>query len=103
VIYSGVMKFERTEEYESKLFEQALFDEKRVYKDAKIRIVHQGNKLKAYCIKSGTFLQFPRRLRSHGACFIADVVEVIREDGVRKYYRAMPKSIRNPNSDEVIG
>jgi len=56
--------------------------------------------------ESKTYLQFPRSLRSsytdYGREFLADVVEVIREDGVRKYYRAMNKSIREAGSDEVI-
>lgn len=102
--------FKRTEEYEAKLFEQALFDEKRVIKDAVIEIEsdpNNYNKLKAYCRDSDTYLQFPRALRAkrtdYGKIFIADVVEVIREDGVKKYYRAMKGSIRRKGSDEVVG
>ena len=100
------MKFERTDEYMQKLFEQALFDEKNVHKDAKITIQYENGysgKLKAYCHDSDTYLQFPRKLRQYdGQQYLADVVEVIREDGCQKYYRAMPKSIRNTNSDEVL-
>lgn len=97
------MKFERTPEYEQKLFEQALFDDKRVIKDATIRIQYgDAGKLKAYCIESKTYLQFPRDLRQYGTEFIADVVEVIREDDVRKYYRAMKGSIRYKDNDEVV-
>jgi len=99
------MKFERTDEYQAKLFEQALFDEKRVIQDAGIRIefADVGYKLKAYCIDTGTFLQFPRALRKHqGQRFTADVVEVIREDGIKKYYRAMKGSIREHGKDEVL-
>ena len=100
------MKFERTEKYMTKLFEQALFDEKNVHKDAEIIIQHENGysgKLKAYCPTRDTYLQFPRKLRQYdGQKYIADVVEVIREDGVQKYYRAMPKSTRNTNSDEVL-
>jgi hypothetical protein len=104
------MKFERTDEYEAKLFEQALFDEKKVIKDATVRIEYDPNnwnKLKAYCEESDTFLQFPRALRSsprdYGKVFKADVVEVIRDDGVRKYFRAMKGSIRREKSEEVVG
>jgi hypothetical protein len=103
------MKFERTDAYMAKLFEQALFDEKNVIKDATVQIeydVNNSNKLKAYCYESKTYLQFPRALRSdysdYGREFLADVVEVIRTDGVRKYYRAMKGSIRNKGSEEVI-
>lgn len=99
------MKFERTDEYTTKLFEQAMFDEKRVITDAHITIALEGlSKLKAYCSESRTYLQFPRGLRKYsGQQFIADVVEVIREDGVRKYYRAMKGSIRVEGSKEVVG
>ena len=101
------MKFERTPEYETKLFEQALFDDKKVIKDATIEIEHDDknwNKLKAYCVESETFLQFPRALRiDNHQRFTADVVEVIRTDGVTKYFRAMKGSIRVKGSDEVVG
>jgi hypothetical protein len=103
------MKFERTEKYMQKLFEQAMFDEKRVVQDATVRIEYDPNnynKLKAYCVESDTYLQFPRALRNkhsdYGKEFLADVVEVIREDGVQKYYRAMKGSIRKKGSDEVV-
>ena len=100
------MQFIRTSEYEAKLFELALFDEKHIIKDATIEIEHDPknwNKLKAYCVESDTYLQFPRALREYGAEFVADVVEVIRNDGVTKYYRAMKGSIREKGSDEVVG
>ena len=99
-------KFERTDEYQSKLFEQALFDEKNVHQDVMVIIQpegYSGTKLKAYCPKTDTYLQFPRKLRQYdGQQYICDVVEVIRDDGVKKYYRAMKGSIRNTNSDEVL-
>ena len=100
------MKFERTDEYESKLFEQALFDEKNVIKDATVRIEYSsvGRKLKAYCPNCDTYLQFPRGLRTQcGREFVADVVEVLRTDDVTKYYRAIKGSIRDKGDDEVVG
>jgi hypothetical protein len=101
------MKFERTDKYNAKLFEQALFDEKNVIRDANISIeydLHNTNKLKAYCPQTNTYLQFPRALRDFNRQkFIADVVEVIRTDGVQKYYRVMKGSIRREGSDEVVG
>lgn len=97
------MKFERTQEYENKLFGQALFDEKRVIKDAKIWIRCVGGKLKAYCETSDTYLQFPRDIRKAGAEFIADVVEVKNESVDNKYYRVMKGSIRKKGSDQVVG
>ena len=100
------MKFERTDDYMQKLFEQALFDEKHVIKDADIIILRIGGKYKAFCENSDTYLQFPRGLRSYeGQKFVADVVEVIRSDNVSKYYRVMKGSIREQESgkDEVVG
>jgi hypothetical protein len=95
------MKFERTDTYMQKLFEQALFDEKKVIQDAEIEITMVGGKLKAYCIDTDTFLQFPREMRCYGDEYIADVVEVLRKDNVTKYYRTMKGSIREKGSDEV--
>ena len=97
------MKFERTEEYEGKLFLKAL-DEAHVIRDARITIIYgKGYKLKAYCEDSKTFLQFPRGIREYGQQFVADVYEVIRNDDVKKYYRVMNGSIRKSGSDEVVG
>jgi len=101
-----IMKFERTDAYQAKLFEYAMFDEKNVHTDVEVIIQYEngyGGKLKCYCPTSDTYLQFPRKLRQYdGQRYTCDVVEVIREDGYQKYYRAMPKSIRNTNSDEVL-
>ena len=100
------MKFERTEEQTQKLFEQALFDEKNVIQDADVTIEYDyngGNKLKAFCEQTNTYLQFPRALREDcGQQFKADVIEVKRDDGVRKYYRALKGTIRNEQG-EVVG
>ena len=97
------MKFERTEEYEAKLFSQALFDDKKVIKDATVRIVWgTGNKLKAYCVETDTYIQFPRDLRKNEAKFTADVVEVQNESVSTKYYRVMKGSIRKFGTDEVV-
>ena len=96
------MKFVRDEDYMFKLNSLAFFDEKRVITDAEVIITRDGGKLKAYCPASRTYLQFPRHLRDWGDRYVADVVEVIRDDGVRKYYRAMKGSIRKPDSDEVL-
>jgi len=99
------MKFERTDKYMQKLFLEAL-DEKNVISDATITIVPEngyGSKLKAYCSESKTYLQFPRNLRDFkGQRYIADVIQVIREDDVRPYYRVVKCSIRKFGSDEVI-
>ena len=96
------MKFKRTQEYENKLFMQAL-DEKNVIKDAEIRIVDWGsNHPKAYCEKTDTFLQFPRDLRDVGDVYIADVIEVQNKSVTTKYYRVMKGSIRRKGSDEVV-
>lgn len=94
-------KFERTDEYMKKLFLIAL-DENHVKSDATVHIVRDGGKMKAYCVETGTYLQFPRSLRLPGKVFVADVIEVIRAEDVRKYYRAMPKSIRD-EFNNVVG
>ena len=97
-------KFVRTDEYQQKLFEQAMFDDKNVRKDVEIVITKVGGKLKAYCPETDTYLQFSRSLREyHGQRFLADVVEVINDSVSTKYYRAMKGSIREKNSDEVVG
>jgi len=96
------MKFERTQEYENKLFEQAMFDEKRVIKDAKIHIIGVSGKLKAYCENTDTYLQFPRDIRQLDNRYIADVVEVKNESVEQKYYRVMKGSIRKEGSNEVV-
>lgn len=96
-------KFERTDEYEKKLFEQAMFDEKRVIKDAEVIIAWDftGKKLKALCRNTNTYLQFPTKLRKQGKEFIADVVEVKREEHITPYYRAMKGSIRDEKGNVV--
>lgn len=96
------MKFERTQEYENKLFEQALFDEKRVIKDAKIHIIAVNGKLKAYCEDSDTYLQFPRDMRQIDNRYVADVVEVKNDKVSEKYYRVVKGSIRKQGSEDVI-
>ena len=100
------MKFIRSPEYEQKLFECALFNEQNVHTDVEVIIQYEkgyGGKLKAYCPKSDTYLQFPRKLRQYdGQRYIADVVEVINDSVDTKYYRVMKNSVRNTNSDEVL-
>ena len=82
--------FERSEKYMAKLFELAMFDEKHIIQDANIRICAIGSKLKAYCVDTKTFLQFPRILRDYsGQEYIGDVVEVINTKVYTKYYRVM--------------
>tara|TARA_R110002126_G_scaffold262308_1_gene405210 strand:- start:513 stop:809 length:297 start_codon:yes stop_codon:yes gene_type:complete len=95
-------KFERSDEYEAKLFGQAMFDDKKVIKDALVSIRSVGGKYKAYCEDANAYLQFPRGLRDCGLFYTCDVVEVIRTDNVKKYYRAVKGSIREHGSDEVL-
>lgn len=101
------MKFERTDEYEAKLFEIALCDEKRVIKDANIVMVYENGrsgKIKAYCKETKTYLQFPRNLRGReDSRYIGDVVEVVNNSVQQKYYRVMKGSIRQYGSNEVLG
>jgi len=95
-------KFERTDTYEAKLFGQAMFDDKRVIKDARVTIRRVGSKYKAYCEDANVYLQFPRGLRDCDFHYTCDVVEVIRTDNIKKYYRAVKGSIREHGSDEVL-
>jgi hypothetical protein len=101
------MKFIRSDDYEAKLFEIALCDEKRIIKDAQIVIVYENGhngKLKAYCNETKTYLQFPRNLRGYDdQRYIGDVVEVVNNSVQQKYYRVMKGSIRLFGSDEVVG
>ena len=95
------MKFIRTDEYEANLFMQAL-DEKHVVKDAIITIKNAyTSHPKAWCDRVGSYLQFPRDLRSSNAVYVADVIEVIPKDR-SKFYRAVKGSIRKYGSDQVI-
>jgi hypothetical protein len=95
-------KFERSDEYIQKLFEQSMFNDARVIKDALVSIISVGVKYKAYCEDANAYLQFPRGLRDCGLHYTCDVVEVIRTDNVKKYYRAVKGSIREHGSDEVL-
>lgn len=95
------MKFVRSDEYEGKLFLEAL-GEKHVVKDAEIDITRgYSSHPKAWCNRVGSYLQFPRDLRSNGAKYVADIIEVIPKNRA-KFYRAMKGSIRKRGSDEVV-
>ena len=93
------MKFERSEEYIAKLALEAFDRDVRL--DARIEIICLGSKLKAYCVDTGTYAQFPRNLRSFGGVFVADVIKSAKADGV-PFYRAVKGSIR-PVMGKVIG
>jgi len=94
-------EFERSEEYQTKIFLES-FDN-HVVLDAKIEITYQGNKLKAYCPATKTYLQFPRALRTFcGKKYIADVIKSRNNSGT-VFYRAYRKSVRNPETGEVVG
>ena len=93
-------EFERSEEYQAKIFLDA-FDA-NVVLDAKVDIVRQGSKLKAYCPYTRTYLQFPRALRKPGAKFIADVIQAKKTSGTI-FYRAYKGSIRNAVTGEILG
>jgi hypothetical protein len=104
------MQFERTAQYIQKLFEQAMFDDKKVIQDASVVIVYENGhsgKLKAYCEQTDTWLQFPTSLRrtysDAGKKYICDVIEVINPSVTQKYFRVMKGSIRLFGSDEVVG
>jgi len=95
--------FERTEEYEAKLVMDEITN--KVYRDAIVEIKRENwnsSKLKAYCPKTDTFVQFPRSLRtSTEDRYICDVVEA--DTAKRKFYRAVKNSIRREGSLLVVG
>ena len=95
--------FERTDEYEAKLLADELID--TVYRDVIVEIVRErwnSSKLKAYCSKTDTYIQFPRALRtSSNDRYICDVVEV-NSSNRRTFYRAVKNSIRNEGSLKVL-
>ena len=101
------MKFERTPEYERKLFIEALCDEKDIIKDTTIEIqkdYSKKGKLRAWCPKADSWLQFPNDLRQYDRQrYIADVVEVKETKARKQFFRVVKGSIRNINSEEVIG
>lgn len=94
--------FERTDAYMAKIFLDAL--DRHVIEDARIEIVWspQHHKLKAYCPKTDTWLQFPTKLRKEGRKFIADVVKAKKDTG-NIFYRAYKGSIRDAQTGELVG
>lgn len=60
--------------------------------DSVIEIVNRGNKLKAYCRETDTYLQFPRAIRVLGKKFIADIIKAQSEG--KTFYRAYRGSVR---------
>jgi hypothetical protein len=74
--------------------------DRSVLLDAQIAIQRVGPKLKAYCIETHTYVQFPRDLRKIGATFWADVIKM--SNGGQIFYRAYRNSIRRSKDGEVI-
>ena len=83
--------FVRSDEYISKIFMDAL--QKQVHQDATIKIQQHGRKLKAYCVDTDTFVQFPRDIREQYMEFKADVILASNKSGT-EFYRAYKNSIR---------
>jgi len=97
------MKFERTPEYEQKLFLEALCDDKNVFKDVQviIRYDHNKGKLRAWCDAVHSYLQFPNKLRKEGYSYIVDIVQVKGGKSRTDFYRAAKGGIRNSTNDIV--
>ena len=83
--------FVRSDEYISKIFMDAL--QRQVHQDATIRIQPLGKKLKAYCVDTDTYVQFPRDIREQYVEFKADVILASNKSGT-EFYRAYKGSIR---------
>lgn len=90
--------FERTEEYMGRICMDAL--DRDVKTDATIRILHNGVKLKAFCVETGTNVQFPTKIRQRGKVFIADVIKAKKDSGT-VFYRAYRGSIREKIGDKI--
>lgn len=89
---------ERSDDYMAKIMMDAL--DRSVILDAQINITHNGPKLKAYCVNTKTYVQFPRDLRREGATFYADVVKM--SNGGKIFFRAYKGSIRRSKAGEII-
>ena len=66
--------FRRYPELNAKIFIKTL--DKNIIEDVQIHIIKSNNRNKAYCPKTGTFIQFPINLRKFSTTYIADIVEV---------------------------
>ena len=90
---------------DEKLFLEALND-KHVVKNAEIRIVYANSsctsKLRAWCDRVNSFLQFPTKLREYGKIYDVDIIEV-KSEGRKSFYRAAKGSIRDKNTGEIVG
>lgn len=96
-------EFNRSDEYMTKIFLDALDRDVRL--DVEV-IIRQDplnrRKLKAYCPVTGTNLQFPSTLRKYvGQKYICDVIKSARSTGA-PFYRAYRKSIRDPHTGNVV-
>ena len=94
-------EFVRSENYMTKIFLESFDRDVRMDKSIDIIWSSQHNKLKAYCPDTGTYLQFPTRLRFRGAKYIADIIKATKEGGT-PFFRAFRGSIRNAETGEVV-
>jgi hypothetical protein len=96
----GVPAFERSEEYQTQIFLDAL--DRHVILDAKLVCVNEGKGYpKVWCEATGTHVQFPRALRRYGRRFVADVIKAKRSTGAI-FYRAYGGSIRDAESGKLL-
>ena len=89
--------FERSDKYMANITMDAL--DRDVILDADIEIQYLRNKLKAYCVNTKTYVQFPRAIRKIGKKFVADVIKSAT-DGV-PFYRAYKGSIREKIGSKI--
>ena len=97
------MKFERTDDYNMKLFDLAL-DQRNITLDSPIQITYDSGKRKnrAWAVDKKCWVQFPNSLRTKTIKYQADLVAVESESR-DTFYRVMKGSIRLFGSDEVKG
>ena len=97
---NALKEFERDDKYMTKIFLEALDNDVKL--DAQIEIKGSGLKLRAWCVTTKTYLQFPTKLRKLQARYIGDVVKSKRKSG-RPFYRVLRGSIRHYRTGEIVG
>lgn len=90
---------ERSEAYMAKIAVDAI--DREIHLDAVIQIRRDGRKLRAWCVSTNTWTQFPTTLRKEGARYVADVVKM--GSATAPFYRAYKGSIRSNVNSPVLG
>jgi hypothetical protein len=92
-------EFKRTEEHMNRMVMDSFGG--NVEMDLTVIIRFYNGKLRAYSPKLSCNLQFPKKLRTHGAIYICDATE--SQNNGRVFYRAYKGTIRIPETNEIVG